>query len=382
MANGATDLYGAASASDGTNAYFAGGYSFSSGTMQNILQRYNPATNTWTTLAPAPLAQGMGSLIYSPTTNKLYLFGGADFVAGVTFNTLYIYDIASNTWSTGAVMPDVRGFMASGYSNGHAYLVGGYSTGNITPAFSQVWDYNISAGTYTTRTPMPAPNGLGGAGSGVISGHLYVAGGRDSTNTVVNTLYDYNITADSWSTGAPMPSANNVPGAGVMGGDLFIIGGGNPFSGASPTGGLAKTANPSLKAAFPALGAKGASPQTTGSTVYYDPTTNTWATGHTLNHIRSFPGATNVGSTYLVTYGGYDGSSTTATAEVATGAGGGGCAHTHQHPSSHPNLPGRWDARTMGGGRPCALCSTRPCGSQRRHLRLHQWRLRWLNDSH
>jgi len=75
VANGATDLYGAASASDGTNAYFAGGYSFSSGTMQNILQRYNPATNTWTTLAPAPLAQGMGSLIYSPTTNKLYLFG-------------------------------------------------------------------------------------------------------------------------------------------------------------------------------------------------------------------------------------------------------------------------------------------------------------------
>ena len=41
-------------------------------------------------------------------------------------NTTRIYDIATNTWSTGAPMPDVRAFMASGYFNGKIYLVGGY----------------------------------------------------------------------------------------------------------------------------------------------------------------------------------------------------------------------------------------------------------------
>ena len=102
-ANGAPstlDAYGAASASDGTVAYYAGGYSFSSCTT-NVLQRYNPATNTWTTLATAG-CMSEASLAYSPTTNKLYLFGGADFVQRTVYNTLYIYDMSTNTWSTGA----------------------------------------------------------------------------------------------------------------------------------------------------------------------------------------------------------------------------------------------------------------------------------------
>ena len=39
-------------------------------------------------------------------------------------------------------MPDIRAFMASGYFNGKIYLVGGYSTGNISPAFLQTWEYD------------------------------------------------------------------------------------------------------------------------------------------------------------------------------------------------------------------------------------------------
>ncbi len=223
------DAYGAASASDGTVAYFAGGYSFTSLTT-NVFQKYNPATNTWTTLANVPVVVSEASLAYSPTTNKLYLFGGEDVDTSVVYNTLYIYDVATNTWSTGAVMPDVRAFMASGYFNGKVYLVGGYNSGSISPAFLQVWEYNISTNTYATKTPIPAANGFGGAGYGVIGGHLYVAGGRDATNTVINTLWDYNIAADSWASGAAMPAADNVPGSGVIDGELFIMGGGNPFS--------------------------------------------------------------------------------------------------------------------------------------------------------
>ena len=57
-------------------------------------------------------------------------------------NTTRIYDIATNTWSTGAPMPDVRAFMGSGYFNGKIYLVGGYTTGNVDPSFGQVWEYD------------------------------------------------------------------------------------------------------------------------------------------------------------------------------------------------------------------------------------------------
>ena len=78
-------------------------------------------------------------------------------------------------------MPDVRAFMASGYFNGKIYLVGGYYTGNISPAFLQTWEYDPVANTFATKTSIPAANGFGGAASGVINGHLYVAGGRDAT---------------------------------------------------------------------------------------------------------------------------------------------------------------------------------------------------------
>src|SRR5207253_2282249 len=81
-------------------------------------------------------------------------------------NTTRIYDIATNTWSTGTPMPDVRAFMASGYFNGKIYLVGGYSTGNISPAFLQTWQYDPIANTFATKTSIPAAAGCGGAGPG------------------------------------------------------------------------------------------------------------------------------------------------------------------------------------------------------------------------
>ena len=89
--------------------------------------------------------------VYAPNVNKLFVFGGDDPTTGTVVNTTRIYDIATNTWSTGAPMPDVRAFMASGYFNGKIYLVGGYSTGNIDPSFRQVWEYDPVANTFATK---------------------------------------------------------------------------------------------------------------------------------------------------------------------------------------------------------------------------------------
>ena len=233
------DHYGGFMDSDGTVAYEGGGYSFSVGDNTNQFGKFNPSTNTWTPLAPVPdLINAEASGVYAPNVNKLFVFGGDSPNAGTVVNTTRIYDIATNTWSTGAPMPDVRAFMASGYFNGKIYLVGGYNTGNVDPSFGQVWEYDPVANTFnTSRMSMPAT--LGGPGFGIINGHMYVAGGRDLNNTNLNTLYDYNIATDSWTTGATMPSGVNVPGSAVIGGKLWVIGGGNPFTGPStaPTSG-------------------------------------------------------------------------------------------------------------------------------------------------
>ena len=193
----AIDHYGGFMDSDGTFAYEGGGYSFSAGGTINEFGKFNPATNTWTPLAPVPdLANAEASGVYAPNVNKLFVFGGDDPTTGTVVNTTRIYDIATNTWSTGMPMPDVRAFMGSGYFNGKIYLVGGYTTGNVDPSFGQVWEYDPVANTFnTSRMSMPAT--LGGPGFGIINGHIYIAGGRNLANTNLNTLYDYDIAANT-----------------------------------------------------------------------------------------------------------------------------------------------------------------------------------------
>ena len=64
-------------------------------------------------------------------------------------------------------------------------------------------------------------------------------------------------------------------------------------------------------------------PETTNSLQVYDPATNSWTNGPTLNQQRSFPAGTDVGNT-AVAVGGYTGSSTTTSVEINVA--GGGCA--------------------------------------------------------
>src|ERR1043166_3025562 len=304
----AIDHYGGFMDSNGTVAWEGGGYSFSQAGDINQFGRFDPVANTWTPLAPVPdLNNAMASAVYATNVNKLFVFGGINIATQTVVNTTRIYDVASNTWSSGANMPDVRSFMASGYFNNKIYLVGGYSTGNITPAFLQVWEYDTVLNTFVTKTPVPAPAGFGGAGSGVINGRLYVAGGRDANNSILSSLWDYNIATDSWTQRANLPAADNVPGAAVISGKLWIFGGGNPFSG------------------FAALPRKGVlAPDTTNALEIYDPASDSWSAGPNLIQARSFPAGKNVGNT-AVAVGGYTGSSTTTSVEINV-VSGGGCA--------------------------------------------------------
>ena len=354
----AIDHYGGFMDSDGTFAYEGGGYSFSAGGTINEFGKFNPATNTWTPLAPVPdLTNAEASGVYAPNVNKLFVFGGDDPTTGTVVNTTRIYDIATNTWSTGMPMPDVRAFMGSGYFNGKIYLVGGYTTGNVDPSFGQVWEYDPVANTFnTSRMSMPAT--LGGPGFGIINGHIYIAGGRNLANTNLNTLYDYDIAANTWTTGANMPSGVNVPGSAVIAGKLWVFGGGNPFagSGTSPTSG--KTGVRAwLKRIF--------NPETTNALQVYDPATNSWTNGPTLLQQRSFPAGTGVGNT-AVAVGGYTGSSTTTSVEINMT--GGGCASPT--PTVPPSATPTGSPTCTPGGTPGPWSTASAVPDNRRALRL------------
>ena len=92
-----------------------------------------------------------------------------------------------------------------------------------------------------------------------------------------------------------------MPGSAVIGGKLWIFGGGNPFlgSGTSPKS--------SKKAVL--------APDTTNVLQVYDPATDTWSSGPNLNRAAPFPAGTHVGNT-AVAVGGFDGANTTTLVEI------------------------------------------------------------------
>ena len=42
--------------------------------------------------------------------------------------------------------------------------------------------------------------------------------------------YRYDIGANSWTTRAPLPTPAYAPASGVLGGEVYLTGGGNPFA--------------------------------------------------------------------------------------------------------------------------------------------------------
>ncbi len=224
-------------------------------------------------MAPLPDAfTSMAAMVYGHN-GKIYMFGGDDPNTGTVVNTTRIYDIASNTWSSGTPLPDVRAFAGFGYYHGGIFIAGGYSTGNVDSGQNTLWRYDIASDSWNTSLPV-VPVALGGFGSGLIDDVLYVAGGRDLGGQYPG-VYGYDMENNAWTTLTPMPSPNNVPGTAVFSGQLWVYGGGNAFD--SP-----------LADALPDA------PDTTSACVAYDPDVDSWSTCPSLLQQRSFPGGTAV----------------------------------------------------------------------------------------
>jgi len=143
-----------------------------------------------------------------------------------------------------------------------------------------------------------------------------VMGGRDGVNVARNIVYVYDIATNVWSTGPNIPTGVNVPGSAVIGGNVWLFGGGNPFAGPRTSPEFGKKAARVSDTTKSRHAHDVQAPDTTGILQIYDPVTNTWSSGPPLNQIRSFPAGTNVGGNIAVAAGGYTGVSSTTSVEI------------------------------------------------------------------
>src|SRR4029077_14027391 len=143
--------YRAGGCSDGTNIYVYGGGN-SSGGSYNDMWRWNPVTETWTQLANMPTAKQNIQGAY--WNGKIYVPGGFN-DAHVTENA--IYDIATNTWSTGAPLPAAQTGANVAFNN-KIYNFGGNPGPQATTSI-----YDIATNTWSAGAPMPVATTYGRA---------------------------------------------------------------------------------------------------------------------------------------------------------------------------------------------------------------------------
>ena len=189
----------------------------------NILERYDPAFDTWEILTPMPTPRG--DLAAGAIDGKLYVIGGfADCGACVPLNKLEVYDPATDSWDTTlAPMPTGHTGLTASVLDGKLYAVGGNQFGTST---GTVELYDPVTDTWDTKSAMPTARVYHSAD--VIDGQLLVTGGWDISVTpaeFLDTLEIYNPSTDTWMTDTPMPAARLGAGAGVIDGKLYVAGG-------------------------------------------------------------------------------------------------------------------------------------------------------------
>ena len=182
--------------------YVAGG--FIGGTsVTNALRIYDIATNTWTTGAAMPTTPGVEAAAAAVVNGKFYVMGGDDFNNGL--NTNFIYDIATNTWTTGATLPDNRTNTYGTAANGLIYVYGGV----ILPAFTTtdtLLRYDPVANSWTNLGSAGTAGARGNYGgiSPLGTGQLLITDGADASGSSTTATHIFTISSGTFSAGPAM----------------------------------------------------------------------------------------------------------------------------------------------------------------------------------
>ena len=195
---------------------------------RTVNEAYDPSTNTWATKAPAPTSRAMAEA--GAIAGKLYVVGGcitSDCRIGTT-NVLEIYDPITNTWTTGAPMATARSTFALGVIGGRLYAAGGNGPCPPCAAVSTLEIYDPLTNSWSAGAPMPTPRGnqLQGA---VAGGKFYVVS-TDASLAEVPILDAYDPVTNTWALRTPMSIPRVAYGVVEAGGIIYAI------SGILPTG--------------------------------------------------------------------------------------------------------------------------------------------------
>ena len=162
--------------------------------------------------------------VYDPDNDKIYMIGGTpNGQAGSNVPFIYRYDPLTDTWETNlASMPEARGWIQGGYWNGKIYVPGGFT--NAVQNSNTLFIYDIASNSWTQGPPLPEARCA--YGLAVWNGNIYVIGGMapDLYNGT-KTVYRFNIASNQWTVATSIPLEFDMGGCCYLGDTIYLVGG-------------------------------------------------------------------------------------------------------------------------------------------------------------
>ncbi|MCD6073953.1 MAG: kelch repeat-containing protein, partial [Rhodospirillales bacterium] len=239
--------------------WLIGGYVLGSVT-SNLLQSYDPKTDTWSDHANMPI--GVNHVNVVGHKGKIYAFGGFIKQNAHPIANSYAYDVATNRWQEIAPLPFARGASSVVVLGDKIHVIGGAVGGeggagigsgpaapgvSIPPALQRsgtppfnpnpppppkgartsITDHDIydpATNTWSKAAGLPVRRDH--IATVVYDGKIHAIGGRMENffqNTTLHNVYD--PATDAWGFLARLPTARSGASAAVLDGLIVVIGG-------------------------------------------------------------------------------------------------------------------------------------------------------------
>jgi N-acetylneuraminic acid mutarotase len=200
--------------------YVAGGFTPEREVLASVVV-YDPGADTWSTIPNMPGRRhhpGVAGL-----GGKLYVIGGYSDLGAQPWPAhanLWEYDPATDEWSSRAPAPRAIAAMGVAAFEGRLYVFGG---ADGVDYFDSTFIYDPQTDSWSNGTAMHAP--VEHTAATVLASNIYVAAGRALNGGNSRALRVYTPETDSWRLGPSMELARSGHGLATMGARLYVFGG-------------------------------------------------------------------------------------------------------------------------------------------------------------